>query len=188
MLHFVLRRTINRSTENGKSFGWEWFIVRLRTFYRLPQWKEAERWASYLSSHNTLYESHLPYILKDERSFWENSGEERMKKEDTSIRLLPFKCILLILPTGLTSVSPIRLAYAQYREQPYLQTTFRTLPSGNFTMQTVPRRRASKRSPVSENIWQSFPICSACTAWMPDASSNSAWAFSASFSICLIIL
>ena len=46
-----------------------------------------------------------------------------MKKEDTSIQLLPFKCILLILPTGLTSVSPIRLAYAQYREQPYLQTT-----------------------------------------------------------------
>lgn len=43
-----------------------------------------------------------------------------MKKEDTSIQLLPFKCILLILPTGLTSVSPIRLAYAQYREQPYL--------------------------------------------------------------------
>ena len=96
MLHFVLRRTINRSTENGKSFGWEWFIVRLRTFYRLPQWKEAERWTPYPSFRNTLYESHLPYILKDERSFWKNLGGERMKKEDTSIRLLPFKCILLI--------------------------------------------------------------------------------------------
>ena len=48
------------------------------------------------SFRNTLYESHLPYILKDERSFWKNLGGERMKKEDTSIRLLPFKCILLI--------------------------------------------------------------------------------------------
>ena len=85
-----------RSAANDKSFGWEWFIVRLRTFYRLPQWKEAERWPPYPSFRNTLYESHLPYILKDERSFWKNLGGERMKKEDTSIRLLPFKCILLI--------------------------------------------------------------------------------------------
>jgi len=69
-----------RSAANDKSFDWEWFIVRLRTFYRLPQWKEAERWPPYPSFRNTLYESHLPYILKDERSFWKNLGGERWRR------------------------------------------------------------------------------------------------------------
>ena len=63
-----------RLAQNGKSFGWDWKIVWLRTFYRFPQWKKAERYTFYLSSRNMLYDSLLSYNLKDETSFWEIPG------------------------------------------------------------------------------------------------------------------
>lgn len=45
---------------------------------------------------NTYKSLILSYSADYRRIFWKNLGGERMKKEDTSIRLLPFKCILLI--------------------------------------------------------------------------------------------
>ena len=68
------------SKENGKSFGWDWKIVWLRTFYRFPQWKKAERYTFYLSSRNMLYDSLLSYNLKDETSFWEISGGDAVQR------------------------------------------------------------------------------------------------------------
>ena len=74
-LHFVWRRTENRLAENEKSFAWDWKIIRLRTFYRFPQWKKAERCLKHPSFCNILYHNLLSYNLKDEGSFLQNLGE-----------------------------------------------------------------------------------------------------------------
>ena len=69
-----------RLAEIGKSFDWDWKIIRRRTFYRSPQWKEAERRPPYLSFHNILYNKQLICDLKDERAFQKNSwGGEAIK-------------------------------------------------------------------------------------------------------------
>jgi len=54
--HSVRQRLGNHSPEIWKSFGWDWKIVWRRTFYGSLQWKETERWVSYLSFHNILCE------------------------------------------------------------------------------------------------------------------------------------
>ena len=74
MLHFAWFRLKNQLAENEKSFGWDWKIIRLRTFYRFPQWKETERWLKHPSFHNALYVNWLPYILKDEGCFFKTLG------------------------------------------------------------------------------------------------------------------
>ena len=69
-----MRRKINHLAANHFSFGWDWKIIRLRTFYRFPQWKETERWLKHPSFHNALYVNWLPYILKDEGCFFKTLG------------------------------------------------------------------------------------------------------------------
>ena len=64
-----------RLAQNGKSFAWDWKIIRLRTFYRFPQWKKAERCLKHPSFRNILYHNLLSYNLKDEGSFLQNLGE-----------------------------------------------------------------------------------------------------------------
>ena len=74
MLHFAWFRLKNQLAENEKSFGWDWKIIRLRTFYRFPQWKETERWLKHPSFHNALYVNRLPYTLIDEGCFFKTLG------------------------------------------------------------------------------------------------------------------
>ena len=90
MLHFAWFRLKNQLAENEKSFGWDWKIIRLRTFYCFPQWKETERWLKYPSFHNALYVNRLPYILKDEGCFFKTLGGSMQGMTDSGkIPFLP---------------------------------------------------------------------------------------------------
>ena len=72
--HFAWYRMKNRLAQNEKSFGWDWQIVRLRTFYRFPPWKNSERCLKHPSFHNPLYDNQLTCDLKDERPFYKTLG------------------------------------------------------------------------------------------------------------------
>ena len=65
-----------RLAQNRKPFGWDWKIVRRRTFYHFLQGKTAERCPKYLSDHKSLYDKHIPYNLKNERTFPKTLGRD----------------------------------------------------------------------------------------------------------------
>ena len=50
--------------------------VRRRTFYHFLQGKTAERCPKYLSDHKSLYDKHIPYNLKNERTFPKTLGRD----------------------------------------------------------------------------------------------------------------
>lgn len=69
ILHSVWRRTENRSAEIEKSFGAELFTISCKE-------RRAERCPKYLSDHKSLYDKHIPYNLKNERTFPKTLGRD----------------------------------------------------------------------------------------------------------------